>query len=99
MAPYNFRMRAICVVFDMRTFLRLMLMAHSSLRLTPAVFTLAGPFQHKQTHKLAKQAPPAPSPRTLAIRLLPSESFQPTADRKSKLGRPRPNRTRPDPSA
>src|SRR5262249_48786126 len=33
MASYNFRMRAICDVSDMRTFLRLMLMAH--LRATP----------------------------------------------------------------
>src|SRR5215471_16389983 len=29
LAPYNFRMRAICDESDMRTFLRLMLMAHS----------------------------------------------------------------------
>ena len=33
LASYNFRMRAICDVSDMRTFLRLMLMAHS--RATP----------------------------------------------------------------
>src|SRR5262245_39746652 len=30
MAAYNFRMRAICGVSDIRTFLRLMLMAHST---------------------------------------------------------------------
>src|SRR5215471_11130028 len=33
LASYNFRMRAICDVSDMRTFLRLMLMAHLSLGL------------------------------------------------------------------
>src|SRR5262245_41065776 len=37
LAPYNFRMRAICDVSDIRTFLRLMLMAHS--RATPSKAT------------------------------------------------------------
>src|SRR5262245_44686416 len=34
LASYNFRMRAICDVSDIRTFLRLILMAHSGLPIT-----------------------------------------------------------------
>src|SRR5262244_1413129 len=49
MAAYNFRMRAICDVSDIRTFLRLMLMAHSGVRLmlmahpTHDLISLIGP--------------------------------------------------------
>src|SRR5215472_15281882 len=44
LAPYNFRMRAICDESDMRTLLRLMLMAHS--RATPGfVSVVSWPFR------------------------------------------------------
>src|SRR5262245_55898739 len=53
LASYNFRMRAICDVSDIRTFLRLMLMAHSGLRLMLMAHYPGGAIMHLKSNFLS----------------------------------------------